>query len=117
MSLTLKRRDTYPPFKATLKEEGGAKAIDLTAALKITMILKGPGTLVERKCTKTAAAEGKVEAELLQGSLENAGNYRMEFEIEWAEREPEAGVKVKSFQTVPNEEYVEITVLPDLGTA
>jgi hypothetical protein len=110
--LTIKRHDTYPALKATLEQtnEAGVKEpIDLSTAVKVTLIMKSGATLVEGVCTITNAKLGKVEYTFLAKDTEVAGTFNLEFEIDWG-----GGVKL---ETVPNEGYREIAIEPDLGVA
>src|SRR5438552_3641811 len=113
--LVIKRHDTFPAIKATLEqtnvETGAKEPINLTTALKVTLILKpqsGGAATTEGTCTITSAALGKVEYPLKAKDTETAGIFNLEFEIEWA-----AG----SYETVPNEGYREVEIQADLGVA
>jgi hypothetical protein len=125
--MILKRHDTAPNLKTTLKqvnpETKAEEAINLATALKVTCLLKPPtGSTVEIPCTawgggaittSTGAKAGQVEVPWAQTTLSEEGTWKVEYEIEW----PENAAKVKQFQTVPNEGYRNIQVVADLGVA
>lgn len=110
--ITLKRHDTWPPVKATLKQTnegtGNQEPIDLTGAVKVTFIMKTGSTLVEGTCSIVNAKEGKVEYVFAAGDTAIAGSYEVEFEIEWSPTK---------IQTVPNGGYNSIVILADLPNA
>jgi hypothetical protein len=112
--LTLKRHDTFPTIKMVLEqvneETGKKEAVDLTAALKVTLIMKSGSTVLEIPCTIAKAKEGKIEAQLLAEDTATTGTWKAEVEVEW----PEVGGK-KQLETFPNESYKEIVIIEDLG--
>ena len=137
--LTFNRHDTYPAIglvltqlnplwlegiaagrtPAELTAEGLAEKepIDLTTALKVTLIMKTGTTVVEGICTykapeATSKKAGKVEYLPIAGDTSLAGDYQAQAEIEW----PETGGQ-KRYETVPSAGYGSITIQPDLGSA
>lgn len=129
--IVLKRHDTWEPLKAVLKRKnpatGELEAIDLSTAIKVTLLLKGErgaGAALEQPCTawgggsvksSSGPTAGQVEYSWHQTDLEptlTPERYKIEWEIEWPET---AGVK--RFQTVPNSKYRTLEVIADLGIA
>lgn len=111
-NLIVKRHDTWPPVKATLQQQnpvtGAIEALNLTGALKVTIILKGPSSLVQGTCVITAATEGKLEYTWAVGDTAETGEYEVEFEIEWS---------ATHIESVPNSGYQIVEIQPDLPNA
>lgn len=105
----VKRGDTHPPIRATLKDENGPAP--LTGAA-VTFFMKqvegrkyvsGTGTIVD-------ASAGKVEYQWVAGDTNTPGIYRGEFEVRFA-----PGTVSETVETFPSGEYLEIRILEDLG--
>lgn len=102
---TIKRNDTAPPIVVVLSDAEGP--IDLTNAEAIHIYLRSDTRLV-----KTAAMDvvdvtaGKARYVWQSGDLSEANEYKMEFEINWEDG---------TVQTVPNDSYLELLVVEDLG--
>lgn len=113
-NLIVKQNDTWPTVKAVLEqlneETGKKETIDLTTALKVTMIMKSTDgkTLLEGVCAITAPKAGKVEYAWQAGDTEVAALYNVEFEIEWS---------ASKIETVPNSGYQQILIEADLGVS
>ncbi len=60
---------------------------------------------VKDTCTVTDAVDGRVTYLWQAGDTDTSGTYNIEFEIEW-------GTEI---QTVPNDSYITIKIVDDLG--
>jgi hypothetical protein len=108
--ITVKRGDTRPVLTFTLNQtvSGTATAINLTTASTVTLLLKDTAgaTTGGGVCTIASAASGRVTYTLKTSDTNTVRTWNGEFEIIWAD----AGI-----ETVPNEGYVTIAVVSDLG--
>jgi hypothetical protein len=121
-ALTLKRNDTWPPLRTTLKQKptptSAEVAIDLTDAEFVRLYMRGPRIIETDPVTIDAApASGKVSYQWSAGNpdalpdpipadLAIPGDYECEFEITFMDG---------SVETVPNDGYFLIRVVEDLG--
>jgi hypothetical protein len=104
--VTLKRGDTRTAIKATLVGDDG-NPVDLTETSVRFLVADFRGTsLIARQAGIVSAAEGKVLFAFEPGETDTAGTYRAEFEATYLD-----GRK----QTYPNDGYISIEILPDLG--
>lgn len=101
----VKQHDTGSLIEVTLTDAKGPINLDNAEAIHIYM-------RSETKLIKTGAMEvvnaeaGEVAYTWQPGDLDEAGDYKVEFEIIW-----ESGGKT----TIPNNAYKSLTVHPDLG--
>jgi hypothetical protein len=105
---TIKQNDTVPDINASLVE-ADLSPIDLTSASSVYFIMRASGTVGDPKvkdtCTITDAVNGQVQYLWQTGDTDTAGTFDVEFEIHW-------GTEI---QTVPNDTYITIKIVPDLG--
>lgn len=105
--ITVKRGDRHPHIDATLLNPDGT-AVDLSgASVKFLMRSVLGGVLkVNASATVVDAAAGQVSYVWGATDTDTAGDYRAEFEVTFGD-----GTKL----TVPNDSYLPVTVLEDLG--
>jgi len=101
---TIKQHDTWPALRATLTDQDGP--INLTTATAIKLIMKGTAVTVTGNCTVTDAPNGIVTYTWATGDLNTADTYNLEFEITW---------NTGKVETVPNDSYLTVKVVADLG--
>ena len=104
MSFKIKRNDRLPAYEVLL--DTGSSLVGATVLFFMT---KRGGTTPKVNggaCTIVDAATGRVRYEWAVGDTDTAGTYDAEFEITYAN-----GKK----QTLPDEDYLEVTVSKDLG--
>ena len=96
-SLTVKKESNVPPLEMTITDATG-KAIDLTAAVKVTIKYRSKTGKkdTERTMTVKNAAKGEVSDKWPQAAepLNTVDEYEIELKIEWSATE---------FEYVPNE--------------
>lgn len=101
----IKRGDNVPILEATLSDQDGP--INLAgASVKFIMKQQGGGAMVSGPCTITAEAAGRVSYAWVSGDTDTPGTYDLEFQITYGG----GGI-----ETVPNEGYKTVEVVPDLG--
>lgn len=106
MSVVLKRGDTRTAIRATLKTPTGA-AVDLTDATVRFLLADLRGVLkIDKHIDVLDAAAGKVLAVLEATEVDEAGTFRAEFEATFSDGRVE---------TYPNDSYIAVKILPDLG--
>lgn len=105
--ITLKRGDTTPALDAQLFGSDG-NPVDLTDAVRVRFIVvDAKGTkIIDSDAQVSSAPEGRVRYLWQQGDTDNVGNYRAEFEVTFADGR---------VGTYPNDRYLNIRILPDLG--
>ena len=106
MAVMIKRGDTRTAIRASLVEANGAAA-DLTGAAVrfLAADLKG-SPLVARAADVLDATRGTVLFAWEPPETDKAGTYRAEFEVAYPDGRT---------QTYPNDGYITIEILPDLG--
>lgn len=104
--VTIKRGDTRSCIKAVLKDYSGAP-VDLTGcSVDFHMApLNRPAT-ISRAAHIENAAEGEVWVIWAPGETDTAGVYRAEFEVMYNDGR---------LETFPNDGYISIQILSDLG--
>ena len=104
---TIKRHDLYPPVQAVLEQAGGVP-INLQRATQVRfLLLDSEGNLkVDAPVNVVDAPRGVVLYEWQEGDTDTAGTYRAEFEITFDDGR---------ILTVPNDDYIIIIVMDDLG--
>lgn len=109
---TWKRHDTYPPYQAFLQQAAGASVLPLAAASQVKLIMKNTGqatsVVVTGVMSIASAAQGYVTYNWATNDLSFADTYNVEYEIAWS-----AG----GIETVPNDAYDQIVVIPDLDNS
>lgn len=104
--VTIKRGDTRNCIKAVLKDAAGAP-VDLTdCEVKFHMAPLGRQAIVSRGAHIEDAAAGEVWVVWAPGETDAAGVYRAEFEVLYDDGKRE---------TFPNDGYINIQILNDLG--
>jgi len=101
--IVLKRGDTRPALKATLKSNGAP--VDLSGA-SVRFVMKGQGLTIDRQAEIVDAAGGVVRVVFEPGDTDQSGTYHAEFEATFSDGRKE---------TYPSHGYVQIQILPDLG--
>lgn len=105
--LILKRNDTRPTLSVPLTEGASGTPINLTTATSVKLMMKTQsGSLITRPATITSAAGGVVSVTFQSADTATSGEYSAEFEITWND-----GGK----ETIPNDGWLTITILDDLG--
>lgn len=101
----IKRNDHRPPIEAALKQANGAP-INLEHATVKFIMSNDAGIKVEAPAQIIDATNGVVKYDWQEGDTDTAGSYQAEFEITFQDED---------LMTVPNAEYIIITILSDLG--
>jgi hypothetical protein len=107
--VTLKQNDTWPPLAFTLMDQNGP--VDLTTATSIKIVMKGATVTVTGTCTKNAdqvTNKGKGTYTFLASDTSVIGAYDLEFEVNW-------GGSPAKIQTFPNDGYLSLVIVDDLG--
>lgn len=109
MPRTMKQNDTFPPLTAVLKDEDNIP-IDLTSAVSVRVWLRSSDLAIETDpCTIADAVNGLITYTFNQGDTAVAGEYRVEYQIDWG---PDNGKD--RVQTVPNDSYDTLTIIEEL---
>lgn len=104
--ITLKRGDRNPSLEATLQQATGAP-IPLHGVTQVKFLMKDENTLkIDSPVTIIDAARGLVKYDWAAEDTDTVGNYQAEFEITFSD-----GKKM----TVPNNGYIVVVILEDLG--
>lgn len=101
---TIKQHDNYPPLVLTLTDQNGP--INLSTATTVKLILKSGTTTITGNTVITTPTSGVVTYNWAAGNTDVVGQYDGEVEITW---------NTGKVETVPNDSYFSITVMPDLG--
>ncbi len=103
----IKRGDTLPALAYSVTDTDG-QAVDLTEAVGATFhMVNAAGTLVvDAAATISDAAVGEITYAWAAEDTESAGACRGEFELDWGDG---------AIQTAPNDGYITIAVVEDLG--
>ena len=108
MSFCIKRNDRSPDYTATLEAPAGTP-VNLTGTT-VKFIMRAEGSSgspkVSAAATVVSAADGTVKYSWGASDTDTAGHYQAEWEVTFA-----GGVK----RTWPPEDYLYVTVVPDLG--
>lgn len=107
MSFYIKQNDTVPSLRADLKD-GDNAAIDLTgASVKFIMrAIGGTTAVINASASIVSEAGGTVQYNWQSGDTDTVGSYQAEFEVTYS------GGTVETF---PNDGYIRIEILDDLG--
>lgn len=109
VTTTIKRNDREPPFRAKLFQDGDAAAL-AGASVRFLMKLEGAMPSSPAKVSSLAtvedAAAGIVRYDWAAGDTDAPGSYRAELEVTYANGKT---------RTFPNEGYLAIRVVGDLG--
>ena len=107
MSFYIKQNDTVPSLRADLRD-GDNAAIDLTgASVKFIMRAIGGNTaVINASASIVSEAGGTVQYNWQVGDTATIGSYQAEFEVTYS------GGTVETF---PNDGYIRIEILDDLG--
>ena len=101
--IVLKRGDTRPAIRATLKSNGAP--VDLSGA-SVRFVMVGQGIALTRDAEIVDAANGVVRVVFEPGDTDQAGTYHAEFEATFSDGRRE---------TYPSHGYLTVQILPDLG--
>lgn len=106
MSFTIKKNDRAPSISATFTS--GGSPVDLSGAtVKFLMAPSVGGTpKVNASATIVSATEGQVRYDWASGNTDTVGLFYAEWEVTYSN-----GVK----QTFPNDNYLHIVVMSELG--
>lgn len=104
---TIKRHDLYPPIEATLEQADGVP-INLRKATQVRFMMldEDDNLKVDAPVQIIDAARGVVLYDWQAGDTDTSGTYRAEFEITFEDGR---------ILTVPNDDYIIIIVMDDLG--
>ena len=108
-TFTIKQGDILPKLRATLKDGTGA-VIDLTLATSVRLIVKnyaGQEVVNANTTIVSPPTSGIVEYAWITANTATAGSFRGEFEINFS---------TGQVQTVPNDSYITIQIIPQLGS-
>lgn len=104
--LTIKQGDTRTAIKATLIGPNN-KPVDLTGAtVRFLMADQAYTPFLSRPAIITCEAEGQVLVVFQPGDTDNVGLYKAEFKTIFSDGR---------IETYPNDKYVVIKIIPDLG--
>lgn len=104
VALTLKRNDTKDNIKATLSNESGP--VDLTGA-SVRFLMSRQGVVkVDKPALIQDAVNGLVWVVFEQGDTSDSGNFNAEFEVTFSDGR---------IETFPNDGYIMIQIISDLG--
>ncbi len=106
MKLIMKRGDTRTAIKAALLDADG-NPVELTGAT-VRFVVAGlsDGKTMDRQADIVNPADGHVLVVFEPGDTDQAGMYRAEFEATFGDGRKE---------TYPNDGYITIEIMPDLG--
>jgi len=107
MAFNIKQNDTSPSLGAQLLD-GSKQAIDLSnATVRFYMKIAGGSTIaVDGPAVVTNGTEGRVSYEWVTGDTQTAANYQGEFEVTYQNG---------TVETFPNNGYITVRVLPEIG--
>lgn len=107
MAFSIKQNDTSPSLGVQLLD-GSKEVIDLSgASVNFYMKIAGSTTIaVNNAAVVKNGPEGRVEYEWSTGDTQTAANYQGEFQVTY----PNGSV-----ETFPNNGYITIRVLPEIG--
>lgn len=102
----MKQHDLLPQLQAGLLN--GVVAVNLSTATSVKFLMSNAivGTVASAAATITDAVNGGVAYTWSPGDTDVAGTYKAEFEVTWS-----SGKK----QTFPNDSYLQVKILADLG--
>ncbi len=112
---TIKRNDTRPRLVTTLITDFGTAAegpVDLTSASAVKFLMRsesapaGSAPKVNAAATISDAAAGIVTYTWVDGDTDTEGIFEGEFQITWSD---------DGVETIPNDSYISIQVVDDLG--
>lgn len=115
MDFTIKRNDTRPRLQAQLLKnvgDGDEEPINLAGAESVLFVMRrasaaeGTAADVSAEADITETSTGTVTYTWVTGDTAAAGVFEAEFQINWSD----GGV-----ETVPNDSYIEVTVVDDLN--
>ena len=102
----VKRGDRNPPLELSLQQANGTP-INLSHVDYVKWLMKDESELkIDEHVTIVDAAYGMIKYEWKTGDTDDPGNFLGEFEITYND-----GTKL----TVPNDEYITVIILEDLG--
>lgn len=111
----IKQNDTKPTLIAALTETpsgGEAKAIDLTTAAKVNLVVREKGATdptapkLKKECAVLDQKGGEIEYAWEAEDTNTSGEFYFEFEIEWEDG---------SIESIPRQGYYLLDVEDDLG--
>jgi hypothetical protein len=108
---TMKQDDTRPVLTRYLLQtiDAATSPIALTAASAVRFIMRhqgAPAVIATGIATITTPASGYVTYTWASGQTATAGTYDAEWEIQWADG---------GYQTVPNDTYMTVEIVADIG--
>lgn len=103
-TFTTKRNDTAP-IEVFLKDRDGR--VDLTGASVKFLMQDLDGTqIISNSATVVNASEGEVKYVFNEGDVDESGEYEAEFEVTTAAGE---------VHTFPNDDYIVVVIIDDVG--
>lgn len=112
---TIKRNDTRPRLVTTLVDDFGTStesALDLTTASAVKFLMRaasaaaGSAPKVNAAAAITDADAGIVTYTWAEGDTDTEGEFEGEFQITWSD---------DGVETIPNDTYISIQIVDDLG--
>lgn len=100
----IKRNDRRPRYRVQLTAND--EPVDLTGASGVKFLMGSAATTVEGVATIVDAATGVVEYAWAVGDTATAGEFNVEFEVDWGADET---------QTFPDDGYFAVKITTDLG--
>lgn len=106
MQFTIKQGDNYPPLRVIFRDYKENPIPLFGATVTFVMVNKLNTTIVSSDATILSEADGIVEYALTSEDTAIPGEYLGEFRVIY---------NLTKIQTVPNNKYVTIVILPKLG--
>ena len=105
-AIVIKRGDTRSAIKAMLKSPEGAPVNLTGASVRFIMVSLSGAPKIDRQIDALDASGGLVLVAMESADVDTAGVYRGEFEVTFPDGRKE---------TYPNDDYLVISIVPDLG--
>jgi hypothetical protein len=112
MAFMIKRGDLRPNLPFQLLHSDGVTPLDLTSVISVSLVLASKPNQTsapfafKKACVIADAPNGNGYYEWASGDTNIEGAYQYEFEIIWADSDP---------QTVPVDSYFDLIIVDDLG--
>jgi len=103
----MKENDTAPPIEAQFEDDNG-DPVDISSNNSVTFKLHDDNELIiDAAAVVTDGPNGKVEYNWQDGDLDEEGEYKAEFELEYSDG---------TVETFPNTDYILVKVIEDLDS-